>query len=100
MASFIESIPTNLIKKRDAINYRNVDLRSKFYFGCGFTSYNGANMGLMDAYNAILDRMFMLIVHLLLLLIEKVDHQQVFEISLLQRDAYSGERVQQFVYGF
>jgi hypothetical protein len=57
-------------------------------------------MGLMDAYNAIFDCMFALIVHLLLLLVEKVDHQQVFEISFLQRDAYRGERVQQLVNGF
>ena len=45
-------------------------------------------MRLMDAYNAIFNGVFQLIKHLFLLLIKGVNHQQIFVITLLQRDAY------------
>ncbi len=84
LVAIVKCIPTQFVKKRYAINHRNMDLRSKFHLCLGFPANNWPDMWLMNAHNTILNTMGTRVIHLLLLIIQSVDHHQVFEILWCQ----------------
>ncbi len=76
---FIEGIPTDAVNKRNAIDETDRYLGTKFRSRTGLTPFDRTHMGLAD--DAIVDTIFMLVIHPLLLAIDFVNNQQIFILT-------------------
>ena len=85
MASFVECLPAQFVQKTDSVHNGYVYLRAKFNITVFLAPDYWTNVRLMNAHYAMRYRMYLFVVHLFLLLVNRLNNIKIFELMTVER---------------